>query len=341
MPENATPEKYDVNTEAGEKAIEEINANIERIGVLIREGAEGEKLTALEEETEGIISALSGKTSIAAKTECRDKLRQTKEEAAKAAPAAEVVQVHTGTIAAKTWDQYEGTTELVNLGAEKVAEGINAHVKVSNLAKEIAAITFDLALRIPNKADRPDILLDSDPAKKGARAIYDKALPLFDDNYDNAKALKSLIRSAQDFRSDVRAEWLRSLDGDGETAAERRAIVAAVLEDKPDDEKASEWVAKAYGTTTTGQGEAKRLAYHEKKKRLEAGNTSKELESGESEETTTPDERITKLTDRLVKDITSGKPEDFENASEETKEAIREKLEKASKALKLMIAATL
>ncbi|MCF3174780.1 hypothetical protein IPZ61_15790 [Streptomyces sioyaensis] len=345
--------KLDVTTDDGKAALEQIDANIERAQSL----AEAENVEALEElnkETEAIISSLTGQGSIKAKKEKRDAFKAAATVQEK--PKAEVTKVHTGTVAPKTWDQYEGTVELVQMGAEKVAEGIKAHVKVSNLAKEIAAISYDVWTRIPNKAGVPDLVGDSDAAKKGARAIYDKALPLFEDNYDNASALKKLIRSAQDYRSDVRAEWLRSLDLETEEAAERRALVSKVLEDKPEDEKASEWVANVYGTSTIGQSETKRLAYQEKKKRaaeLEASAGKGESEGGEGEgegdgeegkgaaDTTTPDERATKLTEKLVRDIKTGKPEDFEKATEETKEAIRAKLEEAMKGLKAMIAATL
>ncbi|MFE1763094.1 hypothetical protein ACFW81_02560 [Streptomyces angustmyceticus] len=347
-----TATKNDVNADQGKAVIEQIDANIERVRSL----AEAENLEGIEElsaETETLISSLSGAGSIKVKKEKRAayKAAATVQEKPKKEVAKKAAE---GVVVAKTWDQYEGTVELVGMGAEKVAEGITAHVKVSNLAKEIAAISYDVWLRIPNKAGVPDLVGDSDAAKKGARAIYDKALPLFEDNYDNAQALKKLIRSAQDFRSDVRAEWLRSLDGDTEEAAERRAIVAKVLEGKPEGEKASEWVANVYGTSTIGQAEAKRLAYHEKKKAAElaAGSSSAEgAGEGEGDEgegagegaadTSTPDERATKLTEKLVKDIKTGKPEDFEKASEETKEAIRAKLEEAMKGLKAMIAATL
>ncbi|AUG87290.1 immunity repressor [Streptomyces phage Rowa] len=355
MAENTTTEapKLDVTEEAGKAALEQIDANIERAKVLATED-NAEALEELGKETETIISNLSGKGSIKAKKEKRDAWKAAVEAAAK--PKAEVKKVSTGTVQAKTWDQYEGTKELVNLGAQKVAEGITAHVKVSNLAKEIADITLDVALRIPNKADTPDIMFDSDAAKKAARAVYDEALPLFEDNYDNASALKKLIRSAQDFRSDARAQWLRSLDQDDETGAERRAIMGKVLEGKPEDVPASEWVANVYGTSTIGQAERKRLAYQEKKNKEltangepikttgEGGEGEGEGEgegSGTSAETTTPDERVTKVTEKIIKDITSAKPEDFEASSDETKEAVRKRLEEAKKAITAMIAATL
>lgn len=354
MTETATPAKLDVNEDAGKAALEQIDANIERAKSLA-EADNAEALEELGQETETIISALSGKGSIKAKKEKREAWKVAAVLPEKPKSTAVAKKAAEGVVVAKSWDAYEGTVELVAMGAEKVAEGIKAHVKVSNLAKEIAGITYDITTRIPNRTGVPDLMMDSAEAKKAARAVYEKATDLFEDDYDNSEALKKLMRSAQDYRSDVRAEWLRSLDGEDEIAAERRAIVAKVLEGKPEDKKASEWVAKVYNTDTIGQAERKRLAYQEKKKALEAASdTSKDSgnddgeDKGEGEgggsgaaETSTPDERVRKVTDKIIKDITGAKPEDFEASSDETKEAVRKRLEEAKKAITAMIAATL
>jgi hypothetical protein len=127
--------------------------------------------------------------------------------------------------------------------------------------------------------------------------------------------------------------------------------MAKVLEGKPEDEKASEWVANVYGTSTIGQTEKRRLEYAAKKE-LEAG-TSAEGGSGEgegegegAEETqaetpVNPDEYMTKLVDRLYKDVEKADPDTFEKASDEVKKTERERLEAIKKAVTAMIAATL
>ncbi|MFJ9318815.1 hypothetical protein [Streptomyces globisporus] len=344
-----TATKLDVTEDAGKAALEQIDANIERARSL----AESDNAEALEElgkETESIISSLVGKGSIKAKKEKRDAWK-----AAAVLPEKAPAKAVEGKVVAKTWDQYEGTQELINLGAEKLAEGVRLNLKASTVAAEVAAVTFDAWTRMENKAGDPDLMGAGDASKKFSGAMLRMAGEGFERTYDNEKALEKLARSAQDQRSDVRAAWLRSLDEDTKEGAERRALVAKKLEGKPDDVPASEWVAKAYNTSTIGQTEKRRLEHAEKRKRaaeLEAaqsedGDSGSGGGEGEGEgsdtsaETSTPDERVTKLTQKLLKDLGAAKPEDFEAASDETKKAIRESLTKAADALKAMITATL
>ncbi|MFI2188003.1 hypothetical protein [Streptomyces sioyaensis] len=342
--------KNDVNTDQGKAVLEQIDANIERAKSL----AEADNVDALKElndETEALISSLSGKDSIKAKKAKRDAF--TAASTAQEKPKAEVKKVTEGTVAPKTWDQYEGTKELASLGAEKLAEGVRMHLKASMVAKDVAAVVFDMWTRIPNTTGAPDILGDMDPSKKASGAMLRLAGEGFEDNFDNRQALKRLARSVQDQRTDVRAEWLRSLDEDTEIAAERRALMASVLEGKPEDEKASEWVANVYGTSTMGVTEKKRLEYQAKKeaaeleaakrKGAEGGEGEGEGEDEEevAEDTSTPDERVAAVVKKILSDFKKAKPEDFESASEEVKEAARAQLEQVNKALKAMITATL
>lgn len=345
-------DRNDVNTDQGKAAVDQIEANIERAASLVADGSDTTELVAeLHEETEALISSLSGKGSIAVKKQLREAWAGV---TAAPEPKAEVVksEVKEGVVAPKTWDQYEGVQELVTMGAEKVVEGVKAHVRVSTLAKDVAAIGLDMWLRIPNKAGQPDLLGDTDPAKKASGALLRTAGEGFADDYDNQQALKRLMRSVQDQRSDVRAEWLRSLDEDTDIAAERRALMAKVLEGKPDDEPASKWVANVYGTSTIGQTERKRIEWAEKKKARELGKgeaTSTEGDGAEGEgegegasaETSTPDERVRLVAKKILSDVSSASVDDFEAASEETKEAIRTELENALEGLRAMIKATI
>ncbi|MFJ4960977.1 hypothetical protein ACIP6P_00660 [Streptomyces sp. NPDC088729] len=341
-----TTTKLDVTEEAGRAALEQIDANIERARSL----AEADNAEALEElgaETESIISALVGKGSIKAKKEKRAEWT-----AAAVVPEKAVKKVTEGKIAPKTWDQYEGTQELINLGAEKLAEGVRLNLKASTVAAEVAAVTFDAWTRMENKAGDPDLLGAGDASKKFSGAMLRLAGDGFERTYDNEKALEKLARSAQDQRSDVRAAWLRSLDEDTEQGAERRALVAKKLEGKPEDVPASEWIAKAYNTSTIGQTEKRRLEYQAKQKAAElesaqSADGDSDAEGGEGEgsdasaDNSTPDERITKFAKKLLKDVGTAKPEDFEVASDETKKAAREQFTKAIDALKAMVQATL
>ncbi|WP_158727288.1 hypothetical protein [Streptomyces sp. NRRL S-31] len=346
-----TVEKLDVNEDAGKAALEQIDANIERAKTLATEG-NTEALDALFEENEALISALSGKGSIKAKKEKRDAWTTAVDEGT--AAKAEVKKVTEGKVMGPAWDKIEGVPELVNAAAEKLSEGVRLHLKGSQVAKDVAAVVFEAWLKVENSAGAPDILGDMAESKNISKAVLSVAGGGFEDNWDNKEALRKLMRSVQDYRSDVRAEWLRSLDGDTEEAAARRELMAKVLEGKPEDEKASEWVANVYGTSTIGQAEKKRLDYQEKKRAAEltAGGSGAGEGTGDGEgdagddkqepaDETNPDEYLRKTVDRLLKDISKAKPETVEKASAETKEAQRKRLEKALEALRAMIAATL
>jgi hypothetical protein len=349
--ETTMTDRNDVNTDQGKAVIEQVDANIERAASLIADGSDTtEAVAELDTETEALISSLSGKGSIAIKTAKRAAWTAAVATPPEPAPKAEIVksEVVEGVVAPKTWDQYEGVQELVTMGAEKVADGVKAHLKTSTLAKEVAAIGLDMWLRMPNKAGQPDLLGDTDPAKKASGALLREAGEHFDDNYDTKTALKKLMRSVQDQRSDVRAEWLRSLDEDTPIALERRAIMAKVLEGKPDDEPASEWVANVYGTSTIGQTERKRLEYEAKKALSASESTGAGSDSdsegegdGDGAEQSTPDERVKLVAKKIYTDISNASVDDFENASEETKEAIRTELENALEGLRAMIKATI
>jgi hypothetical protein len=341
MPEDTTPEKLDVNTEEGRAALDQIQANIERARVLATEGND-EALKALNEETESVISALSGKGSIRHKKEWRDAWTAAVEEGKAAMPAAEVKKVTEGVVMGPSWENIPGVPELVNAAAEKLAEGVKLNLKGAKVAEEVAGIVFEAWCRVENSAGRPDILGDTDEAKKITKATLAIAGKGFKDTYDNKKALQSLTRSVQYYRSDVRAKWLRSLDGDDEIATGRRALMGKVLKDKPEDGKASDWVAKAYGTSTVGEGEAKAAAYRQKKELEASGGTPEpSADATEDEEIKDPDEYLTKTVDRMLRDINRTKTDVVGKASKETRAAQRKRLEKALEGLRQMIAATL
>jgi hypothetical protein len=349
--------------ETVQRTIEQIEANIERAESL----AEAENVDALKElnkETEGLISALPSRGKIGDKTAA-----QTKKDYRAAFKAAAQVQEKPATkavavaakpkegVPVKTWDQYEGVKELVTLGAEKVAEGVRLHRKTSDLAKEVAAVTFDMWTRIPNKDEIPDLKGNSDQAKKAAGEMYRIAGEGFEHNFENEDALAKLQRSVQMHRTDVRAKWLRELDEDTTEAAEARALYGAKLADKPEDMSVAEYVATALYNSPAmikGEGEKQLERYHAKQKALAAASDESKGEgtgegsgegegegSGEAAETTTPDERIEAIVKRIKADVSKADPEDFAKASDETKEAIRAELEPLYKALKDMITATL
>ncbi|MGW6920860.1 hypothetical protein ACWGA9_06185 [Streptomyces sp. NPDC054950] len=336
--DDMAPKKFDVNTDEGKTTLDQIDANIERAKSLV-EAENTEGLAQLKEETEELISSLSGQGSIAVKKEKRNAWTAAATAQEKPASKAVAEAPKEGTVQPKTYDQYEGVAELVSLGVEKVSEGIKAHVKTSTLAKEIAALTFDAWLRIPNKDGNPDLRGDSDAAKKASRAMYDQALEGFDDDYDHAEALKKLIRSAQTQRTDVRAAWLRSLDEDTEEAAERIALVEGVLKDAPEGAKLSEFAAAHYRVGLKGELEKSRERYIPRAA-LESG--AGDSDKGEDQaEPVDPNEALTKVVDRLFKEVKGAEPANFENASEDVRKRERERLEKILTAVREMIAATI
>jgi tetratricopeptide (TPR) repeat protein len=329
-----------VTENAPEQIIEQVEANIERAKSLAEaENADG--LAALNKETETLVSTLPtrGKHGEETFAGLKKRLREDFRAAAqvqdkpepKAKPKAEVKVVDPS-----DYSIYNGVTELIADGAARVAEGVNLHLKTSDLAKEVAAIMLDMWVRIPNKENHPDILGNSHAAKEAARALYSKAGEGFEKNYDTEEALKKLQRAVQHQRSDVRAQFLRSLDEDQE-AAER---FAGLLEAKPEDVPVSQFVADKYGTALKGHGEIQRERYRAKAA-LTTGEAAPEEENEEeAEPTTTPDTRVRSFVQKLKRDVVKAKPEDFESATEETKESVRAELEELYKAVKKMIDAT-
>ncbi|MGI5408205.1 hypothetical protein ACQEV9_15560 [Streptomyces chartreusis] len=323
--------------------VEQIEANIERASSLAEaENAEG--LAELNKETETLISSLPSRgrfeewgrpavTFAALKKSLRGNMRQASQAQAKPEPKAQVVKAEP--IVPAKYTDFEGVEELVTLGAERVAEGVRLHLRTSEVAQEIAKVALDIARSIPNKDGNPDIMVTSQQARDAMGALYRKAGEGFERTAANEKALKSLQRSVQYFRGDVRGEFLKSLDGDSADAAEDRAAFAKVLENKPEDVAPSVWVAKQYGTALKGQAEIDQEEFEAK----ELGSGAE----GESEQSqaVSVDEKLRTFAKRVRADVVKVTVDDFEQASDETKEAIRQELEETYEALKAMIKATI
>jgi hypothetical protein len=342
-----TTEAETVEQTPEQATMEQIGANIERARSLAEaENAEG--LAELDKETKALISSLprggktpEGKSWAGYKAKAGQDFRQAAaaqpKPEPKSKPAAEV-----STVDPKDYSVYAGVTELIADGAVKVAEGVKLHLKTSDLAKEVASIGLDMWRRIPNKDGHPDIMGNSDAAKRAMRALYERAGEGFERDYDTEEALKKLQRAVQHQRSDVRAQYLRTLDTD-ETEQKR---FAALLEAKPEDVSVAKFVADSYGTQLKGHGELQRELYHAKKaltggEGTAEGGEETEEQTEETTEETSPDTRVRSLVRKLKTDVKKAKPEDFESASDETKEAVRAELEELYAAVKAMITATL
>lgn len=312
---------------ATENLAEEITANIERMVSL----AEAENVDAMEElhaQTEDLITQLSGKGSIALKKDFRDRLRGAAAAQPKPAPKPDAGAA----VAVKDYTEIAGVPELVAEGAQRMAEGVRLHLKASVTAKEIAEITLDMWSRIPDKSGYPDIKGTSAAAKAASKALYEAAGQGFERTLDNENALTSLQRSVQNQRSDVRAEYLRSLDDDSDDAAEDRKRFGALLANKPDGVPASKFIADHYGVKLKGTLELQREAYAQRKELGDGSDEAEEL---------TPDERVAALVRKMKRDVSTAKIDDFEAASDEVKKTAREELIVLGDAVKSMVTALL
>lgn len=347
-------ERNETTTEAA--TVEQIQANIERAASLVEaENIDG--LKELGDETNNLISSLPSRgkfeqadgkpvTFAGLKKSLRDAWRAASQAQPKPEPKpkAEVIP-------ATDYTAYEGVSELVTMGAEKVAEGVRQHIKTSTTAKEIASIILDMWRRIPNKDGDPDITGTSDPAKKSSGAMYravGEALAKDGlDAYDVEQAVKKLMRAVQTQRTDVRAEYLRSLDEDTEEAAEERKHFARLIESNTAGGPVSEFLAAHYQVGLKGEIEKARERYHAaklegpKREAITSGGGEGGDDESDDAQATSPDDEIRAVVRLLRKDVAKAKPESFEAASDETKTEVREELEALYKAIKDMITATL
>lgn len=344
----AQTEETETMTERNDAAtVEQVQANIERAASLV-EAENTDGLTELNKETENLISSLPsrGKHGDETFAGMKKRLRGEFRAAAVAQPKPEPkAKAKPAEVAVKDYTAYEGVSELVAMGAEKAAEGVRLHIKTSTTAKDIASIILDMWRRIPNKDGFPDITGTSDPAKKASSAMYKAVGESLggEDAYDVEQAVKKLIRSVQTQRTDVRAEYLRGLDGDDADAQEERKHYAKLLEGKGDDVPVSEYLANVYGVGLKGEIEKARERYQAKALEAPKGEDSEsdqDDESGEAEPVS-PDDEIRAVVRKLRADIRKAKPETFEAASDDAKEEVRSELETLYKAIKDMITATL
>lgn len=353
--------KHDINTAEGKAVLEQIEANIERAASLA-EADNADALAELETENEALIVSLVGKDSIKAKKKARDDWRaaatvQEKPKGKDVKPKAEAAPT-------KTYHDYPGVDELINLAAEKVVEGVQQHVKANVTAEEIAQIGFDMWTIIPNSKQDPDIMGDSDDAKKASGAFKEaagKALASTGmDAFEVERALERLWRNVQVKRSDVRAQRLRNLDNDNEQATKDRELFAGILKDKPEDARASQWVANHYEASLVGAGERDALDYHIKKhggviqadqlpERLKAivEAAPEALETKASKAALeTPEAKLTAAVDVLNSAVKKaekviGERDEISNASDDVRSAQRQRLEKIIESAKQMLKATI
>lgn len=322
---------------------EEVKANTERVRSLA-EAENTEGAAELVTETEALIASLPSRE--------RKKLLSALDDASKAQadPKPNVVnpKPEPGTAVAnletEDYTKVEGVSDLVTLGATKVTESVNLHLKTSHTAKEVAAVILDIRRRIHNKDGHPDLTARSDAAKKAASALYQAAgSQLSGDEFEVTEAVKRMTRSVQNQMSDVMAEYLRGLDESPEEAA----LFEPITKDREEGTTIAQAVAGHYGLKLKGATELAREKY-EAAKALGAGADA-DADSEEGEEgaegtesaAESADDRIAATVKKIMRNLKAAKPEDFEAASDEAKKEARTQLSDALEAIKAMIAATL
>jgi hypothetical protein len=259
--------------------VEQAQANIDR-AVSLAEAENTEGLAELAKEHETLVSSMPSRGKIptgdmtwaAFKKASRDDFRKASQAQPKPEPKASKPQAEV--ISAKDYTAYEGVSELVSMGAERVAAGVRLHIKTSTTAKEIAGIILDMWRRIPNKDGNPDITGASDAAKKASSALYKAAGEALagEDAYEVEQSVKKLMRAVQTQRTDARAEYLRSLDEDTEDAAEERAHFAKLIETNKDGGPVSEFLAAHYGVGLKGEIQKARERYQAQLESGDKGN---------------------------------------------------------------------
>ncbi|MDX3550995.1 hypothetical protein PV729_04280 [Streptomyces europaeiscabiei] len=339
MASEDTQTRNDVSTDEGKAVVEQIDANIERARSL----RDADALNDLEAETESLISSLSGKGSINVKKLKRDAWNDAEGEASDAMTAeAEAAGKAGAEVATLTYESFKGVPELVIVGAEKVTEGVSRDMSQAATAREVADVILDMWRRIPDADGNPDIDGKSGPAKEAARAVYRTAgealgnLYSKDQGFDVAEAVKSFQRAVQHQRRDVRAKYLRSLDGDSEESIQERKRYESILQTKPDDKSPAAWVAEHYGLSLRGPLELRRERYQAERAAIEAGQPKPEPQPDDTPQLP-PVERARAVVKVMKRDVTRTKPEEFDALTQAEKDELKPEVEAMFNAAKAIM----
>jgi hypothetical protein len=179
----------------------------------------------------------------------------------------------------KTVAEVEWLNELVDRSAENIRMVAETNVK-GGLA--VAQIMLDMRRRIPNKDGLPDLKASSDLAKSASKEVYARALSglkdegVSEDDDKIRKAVNKIQTDAQNAMRDLRVEYVRALDDEGN---EDRELFAGI--ERKDGESLSEAVARVYRIRmmTRAEIEAERRA----NKELESGSAGGGEGDGEGE----------------------------------------------------------
>lgn len=221
--------RNDITTDAGAKILEEISASTQRIVTLRSEG-KAEAAEALSKDTETLISSLPGKGVAAEKAKARAAVREAIATPLPSTESSEVVTLET-----QDYTAVEGAEKIVSDAAKRITEALKASMKVSDLAKEIAAAKISLAVQFTDAEGNPDFFMKSAASKAAGRAMFDQATKGMADNEESRTALGSLLRAVQFQHGPARLAYVASLDSNPEEASRFAKELEAAPEAKPSE----------------------------------------------------------------------------------------------------------
>jgi hypothetical protein len=273
--ENPTVAPKTMTKEQQTETADEVRGDFERLTTLIHEANE-EGLATLKEEIKVKVESITGTGAAAVKAKLRAEAEKTEADAREAAREAakgnEVATLETQDYRAEV----AGADEIVSAAAKRIGEALQASMKVSDLAKEIAATKMRIAARIKDKSGDPDVFLKTNQAKQASRDMYELAVRDLPETFESTQALKKLIKAVQNQQSDARTKYVRALDENPEEAA----LFVKALEANP-DAKPSDAVFDFHKVDRKSRQEKELENWHKSRGELTAGEG--EDESGEGE----------------------------------------------------------
>jgi hypothetical protein len=184
-------------------ALDEINANVERVATLTREGNE-EAARALETETETLISSLSGKGVVATKATLRANLREARSVPVEATPGAELDTV--------SYKELEGAEKAVQGSVRGLRAAVAAGRKLSTSAREAAEAVFPIRL-VLRRRGLPDLMARSQGARDLAVDLKAAAREgVADDDFELLAQYDAADKAMSFQMSSVLVTFLRNLD---------------------------------------------------------------------------------------------------------------------------------
>lgn len=207
--------------------------------------------------------------------------------------------------------------DLVKTGARCIAEGVQSFTSQADLARQVGSAQLNAHILLEDRHGNPDLRGLSKEAKEATHALFSLGRELLlEAGYEDADTLiERLQRAVHNHKSDVRADFLRSLDEPGADLSLWRGIVDYA----PTGVPPSAAVAAHYGVSTKGRRELERES-----KRLR--NTPPG----------TAEERATLAVGRMLKAASLASPKDFEELNESVRERLRGDLEDLNRSLRAM-----